>query len=91
MTISRTASQFSRASVQQEFIVYLKGFFEKENKMKGLSIIKRFLTDERGTETVEWAIIIGLIAVASIAAIVSIGGWVSGKFNSLDTTLAANP
>ena len=59
--------------------------------MKGLSIVKRFLTDERGTETVEWAIIIGLIAVASITAIVSIGNWVSNKFNSIDVWLAANP
>ena len=51
--------------------------------MKGLRVVKRFLTDERGTETVEWAIIIGLIAVASITAILSIGNWVSGKFNQL--------
>jgi pilus assembly protein Flp/PilA len=49
--------------------------------------IKRFLMEEEGTETVEWAIIIGLIAVASIATIVGIGTWVSGKFTSLNTAI----
>ncbi|MHC4741906.1 MAG: Flp family type IVb pilin [Planctomycetota bacterium] len=55
-----------------------------------MNALKRFLRDEQGTETVEWAIIIGLIAVASIATIVSIGTWVSGKFTALDTSLAGN-
>lgn len=47
----------------------------------------RFIKEEEGTETVEWAIIIGLIAVASIASILTIGTWVSGKFTSLQTAL----
>lgn len=51
-------------------------------------LMKRFLKDEQGTETVEWAILIGLIAVAAIAAIINIGLWVAGKFNDLDTALA---
>lgn len=55
-----------------------------------MSTLKQFLRDEQGTETVEWAIIIGLIAVASITTIVAIGGWVSGKFTELNTTLQAN-
>ena len=52
--------------------------------------IKRFLKEEEGTETVEWAIIIGLIAVTSIATIVLIGTWVSGKFTDLNTALQAS-
>jgi pilus assembly protein Flp/PilA len=59
-------------------------------RRKKMNALKRFLRDEQGTETVEWAIIIGLIAVASIATIVSIGTWVSGKFTALDTSLAGN-
>ena len=51
-------------------------------------IMKRFLKDEKGTETVEWAILIGLIAVAAIVFIVSIGQWVVLKFQTLDTALA---
>jgi Flp pilus assembly pilin Flp len=54
-------------------------------------IMKRFLIDEQGTETVEWAILIGLIAVAAITLIVSIGQWVFNKFNQLESTLSANP
>lgn len=53
-------------------------------------LMKRFLKDEQGTETVEWAILIGLIAVAAITAIISIGGWVAGKFNTLDSELSGH-
>lgn len=65
-----------------------KDFVLRRMKMKAL---KRFLKDEQGTETVEWAIIIGLIAVASITLIVSIGEWVKTKFTTLDTELAKHP
>ncbi len=54
-------------------------------------MLKRFLSDERGTETVEWAIMIGIIAVAAIGAIVAIGGWVLGKFSALDTAVQQAP
>ncbi len=50
----------------------------------------RFIKEEEGTETVEWAIMIGLIAVASIAVIVGIGTWVNGKFTALSNALQAS-
>ena len=50
-------------------------------------MLKRFLIDEKGTETVEWAIMIGIIAVAAIGAIVLIGQWVVGKFTELEGAL----
>jgi len=56
--------------------------------MKLAEILKRFAKDERGLETVEYAIIAGLIVVGTIATIASIGGWVLTKFEALDTTLA---
>ena len=49
--------------------------------------IKRFLSDEKGTETVEWAIMIGVIAVAAIATIVLIGQWVGNQFTALNNGL----
>lgn len=52
-----------------------------------MSFLKRFLKDERGTETVEWAIIIGIIAVGVIAIVVSIGQWVFNKFSTLNSGL----
>jgi len=56
----------------------------KEKKMKAVS---RFLRDERGTETVEWAIIIGVIAVGAIAFTVAIGGHVTNAFGRLSNAL----
>jgi len=50
-------------------------------------MLKRFLSDERGTETVEWAIMIGIIAVAAIGAILAIGNWVVTRFQNLETNL----
>jgi len=52
--------------------------------------IRRFLSDQTGTETVEWAIMIGIIAVAAIATIVAIGGWVQTQFTTLNTNLPAS-
>ena len=59
--------------------------------MKVAQIVKRFVKDEKGLETVEYAIIAGLIVVATIATIASIGGWVSTKFQQLEAGLATNP
>ncbi len=54
-------------------------------KMKNL--LKRFLKDERGLETVEYAIIAGLITIAAIAIIASIGREVANRFETLDAKL----
>ena len=54
------------------------------------NLVKKFVKDERGLETVEYAIIAGLIVVGTIATIASIGVWVNGKFNELDSGLAGN-
>ena len=52
------------------------------------SLLKKFVTEEAGLETVEYAIIAGLIVVGTIVAVASIGTWVSGKFSSLDSGIA---
>ena len=51
------------------------------------AMVKRFLVEEEGLETVEYAIIAGLIVVGVIATVVSIGTWVSGKFTALNAGL----
>jgi len=48
-----------------------------------MKAVKRFLRDEQGTETVEWAIIIGIIAVGAIALMATIGTWVQDQFQAL--------
>ena len=59
--------------------------------MKVVEIAKRFVKDERGLETVEYAIIAGLIVVGTIATIAVIGTWVNLKFTELKDGLALNP
>jgi pilus assembly protein Flp/PilA len=44
-------------------------------------MLKRFLSDDRGATAIEYAIIAALIFLAIVAAIVPIGGELSGVFN----------
>ncbi|HDZ20475.1 hypothetical protein LCGC14_0162360 [marine sediment metagenome] len=50
-------------------------------------LVKKFARDERGLETVEYAIIAGLITVAAIATITAVGVLVHQKFQSLETAM----
>jgi pilus assembly protein Flp/PilA len=52
------------------------------------SAIKRFLSDEQGLETVEYAVIAGLITLAAIATITTVGLLVNDKFQELADKLA---
>ena len=52
-----------------------------------LAMLKRFVTDEEGLETVEYALISGLIVVGTILILSSIGTKVLAKFTALDTGL----
>jgi Flp pilus assembly pilin Flp len=56
-----------------------------------MSNLKRFWNDEQGLETVEYAIIVGLIVAGVIATIAAIGVWVKGRFDVLDAELQAAP
>jgi len=48
-----------------------------------------FLKDDSGLETVEYAIIAGLIVAATVLVIAAIGGWVDGQYASLQTEVGA--
>ena len=54
-----------------------------------MQTLKRFLSDDQGLETVEYAIISGLIVAGLITVVVAIGTWVKGKFSDLKTDLGA--
>jgi len=43
----------------------------------------RFINDERGTETLEWGLVCGLIVVGAIAAITVIGPKVTKMWNDM--------
>jgi len=55
--------------------------------MKKLAI--RFLQDEQGLETVEYAIIAGLVVSGLVAIIAAIGTWVKNQFSTLQTNIGA--
>lgn len=54
-----------------------------------MNTLKRFWNDEQGLETVEYAIITGLIVAGVIATIAAIGLWVKGQFDTLQTEVGA--
>lgn len=57
--------------------------------MKTLSrMLKRWIRDDRGLETVEYAIIAALVTGGAILAITALGNSVAAKFNTLVTTIS---
>ncbi|MHC4744734.1 MAG: Flp family type IVb pilin [Planctomycetota bacterium] len=53
-----------------------------------MRLFKNFLRDERGTETVEWAIIVGIIGAVSMLVILSINSWVNQRYTTTREDLA---
>ena len=54
---------------------------------KLMTMTRQFRDDENGAAMVEYSILIGIIAVASIGFIIGIGLWVAGRFSGLCTAL----
>jgi Flp pilus assembly pilin Flp len=52
-------------------------------------MLQRFLADDRGLETVEYAIIAGLVVTGLIAVVAAIGVWVKAQFDALKTDVGA--
>jgi Flp pilus assembly pilin Flp len=50
------------------------------------AIVQKFVKDEQGGEILEYALIAGLIVVAAIAVIASVGTKVLGRWNSLNSS-----
>jgi pilus assembly protein Flp/PilA len=56
-----------------------------------LSAIKRFVSDETGLETVEWAIVGGIVVAVGAGIFITIGQDVLRGLTSLDTQTSAIP
>ena len=52
-----------------------------------MGTIKRLITDERGLETIEYAIMTSLIVAGVIVTIGLIGTWVKTTFDNLEAEL----
>jgi Flp pilus assembly pilin Flp len=61
------------------------GVPDKESAMKNL--LKKLVKDEQGGEVLEYALIAGLIVVAAIAVITTVGEKVLAKRNDVDAGL----
>jgi len=55
--------------------------------MKAYEMLKRFITDESGLETVEWAVIAALIVVGLVSVIGLLGNAVANQFKNLKTAV----
>ncbi|WP_095198494.1 Flp family type IVb pilin [Mesorhizobium carmichaelinearum] len=56
---------------------------------KFMTMTRQFRDDENGAAMVEYTILLGIITVAVIATIITVGTWVSGQWTVLSTSLAA--
>ena len=55
--------------------------------MKAFHALTKLVRDEQGGEVLEYALIAGLIVIAAIAAITSVGTKVLGKWTSVQNSL----
>jgi pilus assembly protein Flp/PilA len=53
------------------------------------SLARAFREEESGAAMIEYSILIGIIAVASIAVVAAIGLWVGNQFRDLCTAMVA--
>ena len=53
-----------------------------------LQLFNSLLLEESGQDLAEYAVLIGLIAIAVIAAVTLLGGTISNVFNSIGSSLA---
>ena len=53
------------------------------------NLLNSFFSDERGTETVEWGLMAGLIVGGLVLTVAAIGTWVRLKFTQLQSDLNA--
>jgi Flp pilus assembly pilin Flp len=51
------------------------------------ALLRRFVRDERGMETIEWAIMLSLLVVGLIAILIWVGGAIITKWGVVQTAL----
>ncbi|MBZ9891746.1 Flp family type IVb pilin [Mesorhizobium sp. BR1-1-3] len=54
---------------------------------KLMTMTRQFRDDENGAAMVEYTILLGLIAAATIATIIVVAGWITGTWGALCDTL----
>jgi len=55
-----------------------------------MTFIKRFVRDEEGADATEYALMLGLVALAIIGAVAGLGTQLHNAFNRIGTTVGSN-
>lgn len=56
-----------------------------------LKTVRKFISDEKGLETVEYAVMTALIVAALIAAVTALSGAITERFNDTATKITDIP
>jgi Flp pilus assembly pilin Flp len=54
-----------------------------------MNLIRRFIREDEGQDLVEYALLLGLIAVVVAAAITSLQGVITGRFSAAEGVLGS--
>jgi Flp pilus assembly pilin Flp len=60
----------------------------KRGKQEMLKAMKKFVRDDRGMETVEYAVMTALIVAALVAAIAALSLALQGRFSAVDEVVS---
>jgi pilus assembly protein Flp/PilA len=52
-----------------------------------MSTIKRFISEDAGADLIEYALLAGLISLAAVGTLTSVGGSITGLFGRVKTKL----
>ena len=52
-----------------------------------MTFLKNFVNDEEGQDLVEYALLLGFIAIVCVAAVTSLGGKISSYFGTVESKL----
>lgn len=55
---------------------------------KALEIVRRFRDEEDGAAMIEYTVLLGIITVAVIGTVVTVGLWVEGQWTGLSTGIS---
>ena len=56
-----------------------------------MQVIRRFVVEEQGAETVEYALVLGLVGLAAVVGLTAAGSSINTWWNSLATYLGTLP
>jgi pilus assembly protein Flp/PilA len=59
-------------------------------KVATMQLIERLANDEDGAALLEYTVLLGILLVAVIAVIGSVGGWISNQWTNLNAALPGN-